>query len=403
MHKPLEGIRILEWGIFHAGPGGAAILCDMGAEVIKIEQPVIGDPTRTMTEYKDLDLKLANGDSIFYVAANRGKKSITLDLAHPEGRQTAYKLVEKSDVFFTNLRRSTVSRMKMDYASLSRINRKLIYASVTSYGLRGPDADGGGFDYQGQGRSGMMYSIGEPDMPPLLAQFGIIDQATAIMASYQILVAILMRERMDIGQEVDVSLLGSASYLLYANNLIALLTGREVPRHQQANADPLRNYYRCRDGKWVVQNQPPGEEKWRTVCQLVGHPELVEDARFNNRHKRIKNSRELVSIFNKAFATKSRKEWLQLFREKKLVMCAVNTTTEAINDPQMIENDYIVDFEHPDMGRIRIPGFPIHFSRAEVTNTMIAPKLGQHTDTVLKELAGYSDVDIARLRKDKVI
>jgi crotonobetainyl-CoA:carnitine CoA-transferase CaiB-like acyl-CoA transferase len=117
----------------------------------------------------------------------------------------------------------------------------------------------------------------------------------------------------------------------------------------------------------------------------------------------MKNSKELVPIFNRAFATKPREEWLRMFREKKLVMCAVNTTTEAINDPQMIENDYIVDFEHPNMGHVRIPGFPIHFSDAEVNNTIIAPKLGQHTDTVLKQLGGYSDEDIARFRKDKVI
>lgn len=403
MHKPLEGIRILEWGIFHAGPGGTAILSEMGAEVIKIEQPGTGDPSRTAVEYKDLDLSLPNGDSLFYVGANRGKKSITLNLAHPEGKKIAYNLVKKSDVFFTNLRRSTVSSMNMDYASLSRINPKLIYAFVTSYGSRGPDADGGGFDAQGQARSGMMYSIGGTDMPPQLVQFGVIDQATAIMASYQIVIALLMRERLGISQEVDVSLLGTASYLLYCNNLIALLTGREVPKHEQASADPLRNYYRCQDAKWIVQTQPPGGERWQTVCQLLGHPELAEDPRFDSRHKRIENSKELVPVFNEAFATKPRDEWLRIFRDKKLVMCAVNTTMEAINDPQMIANDYIVDFDHPELRHVRIPGFPIHFSEAEVNNTITSPKLGEHTDSVLKEIGGYSDEDIARFKKDKII
>jgi len=403
MHKPLEGIRILEWGIYHAGPGATAILCDMGAEVIKIEQPVTGDPSRLVWKYKDIDFSLPGSGSLFYAIPNRGKKSITLNLAHPEGKQIAYNLAKKSDVFFTNIRRSTVNRMKMDYPSLSPLNPRLIYASVTSYGSRGPDADLGGFDYQGQGRSGMMYNMGEPGMPPLLAQFGIIDQATAVMASYQIVIALLMRERLGISQEVDVSLLGTASYLLYYNNLIALLTGREIPRHEQASADPLRNYYKCQDGKWVVQNQPPGEENWRKACELIGHPELVHNPRFNTRHKRIDNSRELVPIFNKAFATKPRDEWLRLFAEKKLVLCAVNTSTEAVNDPQMIENDYIVDFEHPDLGQIRIPGFPIHFSQAEVNNTLITPKLGEHTDSVLKEIGGYSDEDIAKFREDKII
>jgi len=150
MHRPLEGVRILEWGIFHAGPGGTAILCDMGAEVIKIDRRDTGDPSREMLQYKDIDMELPNGETMFYIASNRGKKSITLDLAHPTGKQIAYNLVKKSDVFFTNLRRSTVASQNMDYASLSQINPKLIYASVTSYGSRGPDADGGGFDMQGQ-------------------------------------------------------------------------------------------------------------------------------------------------------------------------------------------------------------------------------------------------------------
>jgi crotonobetainyl-CoA:carnitine CoA-transferase CaiB-like acyl-CoA transferase len=403
MHKALEGIRVLEWGIFYAGPGGTAILCDMGAEVIKIEQPGTGDPIRQLARYKDLDISLTDGTSITFQGANRGKKSITLDLAREEGRQIAYDLIKKCDIFFTNLRRSTVSKMKMDYPTLSQINPKLIYASVTGYGSRGPDANGGGFDQQGQGRSGMMYTLGEPDTRPSVAQFGIIDQATAIMASYQIVIALLMRERLGIGQEVGVSLLGTASYLLYLNNLVTLLTGQEVPKHEQASADPLRNYYQCQDGKWVVSNQPPGEEHWHTVCQLLGQPELPGDPRFNSRDKRIEKSRELVSIFNTAFATKTRNEWLRLFNERNLVLSAVNTTTEAINDPQMKANDYIVDFEHPHMGHIRIPGFPIHFSQAEVNNNLIAPRLGEHTDSVLKELGAYSGVEIARFRAEKII
>lgn len=403
MHKPLQGIRILEWAIYHAGPGAPAILSDMGAEVIKIEQPDMGDPSRLALEYKGLDLKLSDGNSMFYVGANRGKKSITLNLAHPEGKQIAYNLAKKCDIFFTNIRRSTVNKMNMDYASLSRVNPKLIYAYVTCYGSRGPDADAGGFDFQGQGRSGMMYSMGEPGMPPLLAQFGIIDQATAIMASYQMVIALLMRERFGIGQQVNVSLLGTASYLLYYNNLIYLLTGREVPRHEQASADPLRNHYQCQDGKWIVQNQPHGEENWQAICELLGDPGLAQDSRFDNRHKRMENSRELVAIFSKAFATRPRDEWLQLFRNRGLVICAVNTTAEAVNDPQVMENGYVTYFDHPDLGHIRIPGFPIHFSQAEINNTLATPKLGEHTETVLKEIGGYSDEDVARFRKDKII
>jgi crotonobetainyl-CoA:carnitine CoA-transferase CaiB-like acyl-CoA transferase len=402
MRKPLEGIRVLEWGVYHAGPGGTAILCDMGAEVIKVEQPGIGDPVRG-AEYKDVTLKLSDSTSLFYAGSNRGKKSITLNVEHPQGRQIAYNLVRKSDVFFTNLRSSTIKKMLMDYQTLSQINPRLVYASVTGFGDRGPDADRGAFDYQGQGRSGMMYSFGEPNTPPLLGQFGIVDQATAIMASYQIVLALFMRERFGMGQEVNVSLLGTASYLLYFNYLVPLITGHEIPRHEQAGAGALRNYYQCQDGNWLVLTQRPSEKGWKEVCRVLGHPDLADDPRFNGERKRMENSRELIPIFNKVFASKPRDEWLRLCAEKNIPICAVNTITEAINDPQMMENDYIVDFEHPNMGRIKIPGFPIHFSQAQVNNNLLAPELGEHTDSVLKEIGGYSDKDIAQFREDGVV
>jgi crotonobetainyl-CoA:carnitine CoA-transferase CaiB-like acyl-CoA transferase len=402
MRKPFEGIRVLEWGIFHAGPGGTAILADMGAEVIKIEQTGTGDPVR-FADYKDISFKLPDDTNLFYAGANRGKKSITLNLSHPQGRQIAHNLVKKSDVFFTNLRHSTIKKMSMDYQTLSRINPRLIYASVTGFGSRGPDADRGAFDFQGQGRAGMMYAFGEPNTPPLLGQFGIVDQATAIMASYEIAIALFMRERFGIGQEVNVSLLGTTSYLLYFNYLVLLMTGREMPRHEQARASALRNYYRCQDGNWIVLTQTPSESGWKEACHVLDLPDLVDDPRFNTERKKLENSRELVSIFSKAFASKPRDEWLRLCADKSIPICAVNTVTEAINDPQMIENDYIVDFEHPNMGHIIIPGFPIHFSQAQINNNLLAPELGEHTNSVLKEIGGYSDEDIAQFRKDGVI
>jgi formyl-CoA transferase len=291
----------------------------------------------------------------------------------------------------------------MDYETLRKVNPRLIYASVTGFGRRGPDADRGAFDYQGQGRAGMMYSFGEPDMPPLLGQFGIVDQATAIMASYEIAIALYMRERFGIGQEVNVSLLGTASYLLYFNYLALLTTGREIPRHKRATASPVRNYYQCQDGKWIVLTQPPSDESWKEVCEVLGLHNLVHDPRYDSEKKRFGNSRELVTIFSKVFATKPRDEWLKLFAAKNLAVCAVNTIKEAVEDPQMIENHYIVGFDHPRLGHIKIPGFPIYLSQAQVDNNLLAPRLGEHTEAVLKELCGYSEDEIARFRNDGVI
>jgi crotonobetainyl-CoA:carnitine CoA-transferase CaiB-like acyl-CoA transferase len=403
MHKPLEGIRVLEWGTFHAGPGGPAILADMGAEVIKIEQPGIGDPARHAIQYKGINFRWGKDRNIFFECSNRGKKSVTVNIAHDEGKEIVYKLVEKSDVFFTNLRLKTVKKMRMDYNILKGLKSDLIYAYVTPYGPQGLDAGKGAFDFQAQGRSGLMYNMGELGMPPVLAHFGLIDQATAIMASYQIVVALLMRERFGKGQEVNVSLLSTASYLMYINNLTTLLTGREIPRHEQANGDPLRNYYQCKDGKWVIHTQLQRKGKWEEVCELLGHPELLNDTRYDSPEKRLDKSRELVAIFNKAFLTKTCDEWVRLFAKKDLIISPVNTTKETLNDPQMIENEYIVDFDHPEMGKVKILGFPIHFSQADVNNNFLAPRLGEHTDRVLKEVADYSDEEIARFRKNKII
>lgn len=403
MHKILEGIRVLEWGIFHAGPAGGAILADMGAEVIKIEQPGTGDAARQGRRYKGIDFSFGEDGNLFYEGANRGKKGITLDVASEQGLEIAYRLVEQSDVFLTNLRPETIRKMKMDYPRLVKQRPDLIYASVTLYGSKGPDANRGGFDYQGQAKSGFMHNIGEPGMPPLLAQFGIIDQTTAIMGSYQVVAALLMRERFGIGQEVEVSLLGSASYLMYLNNLTTLVTGRQVPRHERATADPLRNTYQCQDGRWLVQTQVPNQEKWKVLCNLLGLPELVDDPRYDTRDKRLDTSEELVSILDKAFLEKPRDEWVRLFNENDLSVSPANTTLEAVQDPQMSANEYVVDYDHPELGKMRIPGFPIRFSQAEVNNNLRAPKLGEHTDQVLKDIAGYTEEEVDRFRREEVI
>jgi len=240
-------------------------------------------------------------------------------------------------------------------------------------------------------------------MPPVLAQFGLIDQATAVMASYQVMIALWVRERYGIGQEVEVSLLGTAFYFMYINNLTALITGREVPRHEQATADAMRNYYQCKDGKWVVHTQVPDQGKWKVVCELLEVSELAEDPRYNTQDKRLDRSEELVTIFKKAFLKRTRDEWVELFAEKDLIMSPVFSTMEAIHDPQMTANGYMVDYEHPELGRMKIPGFPVRFSQTSINNNLLAPRLGEHTENVLKEIAGYGDEELAQFRKEKII
>jgi len=401
--RPLEGIRVLDCGVFHAGPGGPAILGDLGAEVIKIEQPGIGDPIRMAGQIGRIRFGVAGGRSLFFEGANRSKKGIALDLKSEKGRSILYRLVEQSDVFMTNMRAAAVERLKIDYPVLREINPRLIYASVSAYGPKGPDRNRGGFDYQGQARSGLMYSMGEAGMPPVACQFGIVDQATAIMTSHQILTALFMRERTGIGQEVHVSILSAAMYLLYFNILLTTMGGVEVPRHQRAAENPMRNFYRCGDGRWLMMTLTPPERHWGPLCAALGQPELERDPRYDTDEKRTLNAAELVGRFDEVFATRPRDEWLRIFGEHDLFGCAINTLQDLLTDPQVLENDYLVDFEHPVLGSVKLPGYPVHFSASEAGTSLAAPDLGEHTDEILSRLCGYDAAEIAALRAEGIV
>jgi len=290
MKQPLAGVRVLELAMFHAGPGGSAILADLGAEVIKIEQPGVGDPIRRLKRIGNVPFELQGGGSIWNEVANRSKKSVTINLKEVKGREAVYRLVSKSDVFVTSLRSPALEKMEISYPVLAKINPKLIYAQVSGFGQKGPDRNAGAFDYQGQGRSGMMYSVGEPQMTPLVSQFGIVDQTTSIMVSHAIITALLTRERSGIGQEVHISILGTALFMLYSNVTTALIGGFEVPRHQRSTEFALRNYYKCADDRWFIMTLLPFERYWQALCSALGHPELEKDERFDTIEKRFANS-----------------------------------------------------------------------------------------------------------------
>jgi len=311
--------------------------------------------------------------------------------------------VGKSDVFLTNMRRPAVEKMKMTYPVLRQVNPRLIYATVSAFGPNGPYSDRGGFDYQGQGMSGMMYSMGEPGPTPGACQFGIVDQATAIMASHEILTALYMRERFGTGQEVHVSILSSALWLLYCNVLIAGVAGFDVPRHQRATEFPMRNYYRCSDDLWFIMTLTPSDRHWGPLCRVLGHPEWEKDSRFDTDDKRFACSKELNEMLDQILVTRPRDEWLRIFAENDLFCCPIYKPTDLLKDPQVMQNDYIVDFDHPTLGRVKIPGYPIHFSESWAGTRSAAPELGEHTEEVLREVGGYTEQEIAQLKAEKVV
>ncbi|RJQ79163.1 MAG: CoA transferase [Desulfobacteraceae bacterium] len=397
---PLDGIKVVEYGVFHAGPGGGAILGDLGAEVIKIEAGA-GDPERYWTKVGSIDMSTTNGQSLMHEVSNRNKKGIYLDIKKEKGREVLHRLVTEADVFLTNLRKSTKTKLQIDYASLSKVNPKIIHANVSGYGPQGPMSDLGAFDPLGQARSGMTFATGHDE--PVLLHLGILDQATAIAASHAIITALFVRERQGIGQEVHVSLYSTALWLQHPNLMIAnaLRVNPCVPsaRHEHS---PLRNRFCCKDGKWILGTHHPEEKYWAVFCKATGQEHLLHDSRFTDASGKPVTYRELIHIFDKVFAARTRDEWMQIFQKHKLMFSSVQRIEEVEKDEQALVNGYVVPFDYKGFGDINIPGYPIHFSQNRAGTRQPAPAMGEHTETVLREI-GYSALEIEALRQDGII
>lgn len=399
--RPLDGIRIVEYGIFHAGPGGSAILGDMGADVVKIESGA-GDPERHWLRAGDTDMSLPNGESIYFELSNRNKKGIWLDIDTDEGREILHRLVKGADVFLTNLRSTTKPKMGLDYASLSQVNPKIIHANVSGYGPEGPMNDLGAFDSLGQAYAGMMYVTGTQD--PALLSIGLLDQATSIAISHAILSALVFRDRHGAGQEVHVSLYGTALWLMVGNLMVNNVLSIEPigpGGGDRSKHSPLRNRFRCQDGEWIMGTNHPEPKYWPILCEATGLTDLIDDPRFAGQAGRKANSAELVAIFDKVFAEKPRDEWMEIFLGRGLMFSSVKHSSEIKDDPQALANDYMAEFDFPGVGRVMVPGYPVRFSHCRTNAWGAAPKIGEHTDTIMRE-TGYTGEEIQRL-KDKGI
>ena len=397
---PLAGVRVIEYAVFHAGPGSGAILGDLGAAVIKVESKN-GDPERAWTQVGGLDISVPSGESVMHEISNRSKRGLWLDITRPEGRQVLDRLVSGADVFLTNLRQSTIRQLALDYPSIRALKPDIIHASVSGYGPEGPAADTGAFDPMGQARSGMMY-LHDPQNPSLI-HLAVLDQATAIAASHAVLAALFSRERTGRGQAVHGSLFGTAIWLLYANMVTMGLLGfnPSFPWERFRNS-PLRNSYRCADGRWIIGVHHPERKYWAPFCRATGQEALMDDPRYADAAARAPHHRELVAHFDGILATRPCDEWIRIFTEHHLMFSPVQTIREVMEDPQALANRYVVEYDHPDHGRVKLPGYPAHFSDTAAGIRRPAPGLGQHTDEVLGE-AGFGSEEIQRLREMGVV
>ncbi|MCH8949716.1 MAG: CoA transferase [Chloroflexi bacterium] len=397
MTGALEGVRILDMTIWQQGTAASAMLADLGADVIKIEEPVSGDPGRGL-----LRVEREGGVSGYFQALNRGKRSIAIDLKQAAGREALLRLARDADAFLTNYRPGVAERLRLGYADLAKVNPSIIYARASGYGPQGPDAEQGSFDILGQARGGLMAITGEPDGMPKNVGAPIADQVGGMMAAFAILAALLHRERTGEGQEVDVSLLGSVMALQSFNITQYHLSGELPSRFSRAGRTPFWNMYRGSDDSYFAIGLLL-DRGWRDICDVIGRPELIDDERFASHDDRVgERTDELMTILDEAFAQRPAAEWVRLLGERGVFCAPVQDYEELANDPQVIANGYLVDVERPDGPPLRMVPTPVQLSKTPASIRGMAPELGQHTEEVLLE-AGFTWPEIEALRGEGVI
>lgn len=399
---PLEGIKVVEVGVWHAGPGANVVLADLGAEVIKVES-LRGEPERHTGKFGNMDTEsLDSGDwTLIFEISNRNKQSVQLDIASDEGRQILHRLVADADVFLTNLRSDTVENLGIDYPTLSAINPRLVYSKTNGFGPKGPLAGQGAYDTLGQAFSGMLFLAGNDEPTPLSVL--ILDQMTAIATSHAIITALLSRSMTGVGQDVHVSLYSSAIWLNYANLMTTSALGKEIDLSwNRRHHGVLRSMFRCADDVWLSGTHHPEDPYWQRFCTAIERPDLGADPRLATRVQRADHLPELYDTLDNVFAARTSEEWLKILADNGLLFAPVRRFQDVLHDAQAEINDYVVDVDHPRLGPLKVPGYPVTFGKDRPAPYRPAPATGEHTDAVLTAL-GFDDDAIADLRARKVI
>ena len=391
---PLTGIKVVDQTQALAGPYCAMILGDLGADVIKIERPGVGDQSRQWAP------PYIGDQGCYYLAVNRNKRGIALNIRADAGREFMHKLVADADIFLTNLATTaSLQRYGIDYDTLSALNPRLIYASISGYGRTGPRAGQPGYDLVSQAESGTMALTGEVDGAPMRFPTPIADMTCGLFTVIGILSALHVRNSSGAGQFLDMSL--QEGQMTWLENLAGeyFAEGQDPPR--RGNRHPQVVPYEAveaSDGVWFILGVG-SDNVWASFCRHVDRTELIDDARFASNAARIANYDALLPIVREIVRGKPCDQWLDELRAVGVPCGRINTVAEALTDPHVIERGFIVELEHPALGIVKSLATPVHLSDTPLIYRRHPPRLGEHSDEVAAEL-GYADADIAQMRAD---
>jgi len=402
MRKILEGTRVLDLTRVRAGPWATQNLADFGAEVIKVERPGHGDDTRKWGPpfVKDRDGNDTT-DAAYYFACNRGKKSITLDIASPRGREVARALALKSDVMVENFKVGDLARHGLDYATLSKDNPRLVYCSITGFGQEGPYRDRPGYDFMVQGLGGLMSLTGErDDLPgggPQKVGVAVSDLFTGMYATSAIMAALLERERSGLGQYIDMALL-DVQVAMLANLSSSYFVSGQVPRRMGNAHQNIVPYhvFKASDEFLIVAVGNDGQ--FARFCEIMGVPEWAKDERFATNPQRVGHRDLLVGMITGRLAARTAREWLALLEPSGVPCGPINDLSQVFSDPQVLYRRMKVTAPHPVAGEVSMVANPIKFSATPITHDRAPPLLGEHTESVLQSVLGLDRAEIEALK-----
>jgi crotonobetainyl-CoA:carnitine CoA-transferase CaiB-like acyl-CoA transferase len=401
--RPLEGVKVLDFTHGVAGPYCRMVLADLVCDVIKVEKPARGDPTRYMNVSESLrgDIPRVGGD--YFLAINRNKRAVTVEMKSPQGRDVCRDLARWADVALQSFRPGVMTKLGLDYAALRAVNPGIIYGNLTAYGRSGPLANKAGMDVAVQARSGVMRLTGKVgDTEPLRPGVSLADFGGGIYFATAVVTALFERERTGEGQEIDMSLLDATMSML-SNYTVACYDGGADLQPMGSGHPQLVPYqaFPTSDGYVVVG---AGTNKlYRDMCEAMDLLELRDDARFAGNQDRVARRAELIPQLSRAMQTRTTAEWLEIFDRADVPAAPVNTISEALREPQLAANDMIQAVEHPAVGTIHVSGSAFRFRDTDTRVRRHPPMLGEHNREVLGDLLGYDEARIARLQREGVI